>query len=604
MPPSTVARSVALWVAGSGGIPAGNEATLAFVVRERLNQKFDRFARTTTKVSAFLFGVEPILDYLKDSFSGQKIRALTREELALRVHRVFELIARRTELVEKYSAVLESVDEWHSIEAGLQRRLGGRATRPPYAGPPFLWWFGRRAMSIFLFICALLFYQLNHLFEVDRHRVYVYLCVSLLLVLGVLHELKGPAPFPLFLLKISEKTTGELVPDPQWEAESQVPDDVFPSVGGVAPTPDSRPSEASAGAAKVDKLASEMAEIRALVRDLRDSLPTPVGSPMVPVVADSPSAEQSLSESALPLSLYAALPPPGDPMPTTQSNAWSPLINPRRSAIQAGLLFDELNRQSGQKSTNPLWGVNFWREVGRLEHEQTLEPDLLCVLQGYGYCGAHTLGAPRDSLVGALRGLRDAGATPAGDPGFPPTPPGLSDTVAIAIDDRWQQGLPPDLKRAAPEIYRLCRAEGATNLREWINLRFQGDKSCRNPTWIHVWHSAAECDFAVARAGADNEMALLANDDGLEMKLRELASYVHFWRTGDLASSTNMLAVKPPGTETDVAPSWLVNESTDLSQAELQRLQRVKKDRVKGRGDSMKDDQPEATGGGSGSGGK
>jgi hypothetical protein len=88
------------------------------------------------------------------------------------------------------------------------------------------------------------------------------------------------------------------------------------------------------------------------------------------------------------------------------------------------------------------------------------------------------------------------------------------------------------------------------------------------------------------------------------MKLRELASCVHYWRTGDLSSSTNMLAVKPPGTETDVAPSWLVDESTNLSHAERQRQQRVKTDRDKGRDEVMKGEQPRAIGRGSGAGGK
>ena len=99
-------------------------------------------------------------------------------------------------------------------------------------------------------------------------------------------------------------------------------------------------------------------------------------------------------------------------------------------------------------------------------------------------------------------------------------------------------------------------------------------------------------------------MALLASDDGLEMKLRELASYVHFWRTGDLTSSTNMLAVKPPGTETDVAPAWLVDESTSFSKAEFQRSQRVKKGKGKGRGKGKGDKPQGSPGKGSPGGGK
>ena len=655
MAPPTVAQSIALYVAGSGGSPAGNEATLAIAVRERLNQKFDQFARTTTKVAAFLFGMEPILDYLKASFSGQRIKALTREELGQRVHRIFELVAHRTKLADKYSAVLESSDEWHAVEAGLQMQLSGKAARPPATSPSLTsrawhpsaafvapWWSGRRAVSIFLFIYVVLIYQLKHLLEVSRHRVYVYFFCFFLFGSGVAYWFLGPDVLPNFLLKFFDKATEEVVPDPQSEATSEASDDDPVSDGWTPPEPESAPAEASGDAAKVDKLANEMSEIRALVLSLKESSPAPAGAPTLPVSADSPvrpptnsgqmqalfnfATDQPttgpISETgarqlapgltdpaspvpAAPISLDAALSPPGAPMPVTQPNAWSPLTNPRRSAIQAGILFDRLNQWSGQKSTNPWWGVNFWQEVGKLEHEQTLEPDLLRVLRGYGYCGAHTLGAPRDSLVGALQGLRDAGAVPAGNPGFPSAPPGLNDSVAMTSDARWQQGLPPDLKRAAPEIYRACRAEGANNLREWINLRFQGEKSNRNPTWTHVWHTATECDFAILRVGSGNEMALLASDDGLEMKLRELASYVHFWRTGDLTSSTNMLAVKPPGTETDVAPAWLVDESTTFSKAEFQRSQRVKqKGKGKGRGRGKGDKSQGSPGKGSPGGGK
>ncbi len=184
-----------------------------------------------------------------------------------------------------------------------------------------------------------------------------------------------------------------------------------------------------------------------------------------------------------------------------------------------------------------------------------------------------------------LEAARDVGACPMGTEGFPTAPPGLDDTMTFGADDtRWQSSLPPDLQRAAPEIYRAMRSEGVANIREWIAGRYAGDKSDKNPEWIDMWNTATEIDFAILRAPMGGVTALLAADDGLEIKLRRLSAHVHMARTGDRNSATAMLAVKPPGSKTDVAPAWLLTESTAFSRQEHQREERVRAGAGAGRG--------------------
>ena len=205
-----------------------------------------------------------------------------------------------------------------------------------------------------------------------------------------------------------------------------------------------------------------------------------------------------------------------------------------------------------------------------------LDPDVLRVLQASGYNGPHSMGPPRSELRARLQGLKDAGPAVTGTGAFQ-EPPGLQDGMHFALgQDRWQHGLAPDLERAAPEIYRNCRSEGVATMREWLQQRFSGDKSNANPEWVHLWMIATQVDFNVAKAPGGDVMALLSSDDNLEIWLRELSSYVHYQRTGDLNSATRMLAFSPPGTNTDIGPAWLVQQATAYATTEHNRNERVK----------------------------
>ena len=70
---------------------------------------------------------------------------------------------------------------------------------------------------------------------------------------------------------------------------------------------------------------------------------------------------------------------------------------------------------------------------------------------------------------------------------------------------------------------------------------------------------------------------VLATDDLVEIHLRRLSSCVYGSRTGDWSGANYMLAVQPPGSEMDIAPSWLVTDATAHSKSEFQRSERVTK---------------------------
>ncbi len=159
---------------------------------------------------------------------------------------------------------------------------------------------------------------------------------------------------------------------------------------------------------------------------------------------------------------------------------------------------------------------------------------------------------------------------------------------AASAGSRWSHGLPADLPRAAPEIYRSLRAEAAANAREWLSAHFKGSRACTNGEWTGLWNAATELDFFVDSLPADQVMQQLATSDMAEMHLRALASHVYQARTSDSTGAAMMLAVRPPGVESDIAPAWLISDVTQYSKAEHQRWQRVNqrgRGRGRGRGD-------------------
>ena len=117
MAPSTVAQGIQLYIAGLGGQPAGNEHQLVQVMRGRLNHKFENFQRVYVKQAAFIYGLQPVIDYLRSSVADQRLLAMSRIDLCNAVHRVFELGAQRIRLQAKCADVLDNVEAWRAVEA-------------------------------------------------------------------------------------------------------------------------------------------------------------------------------------------------------------------------------------------------------------------------------------------------------------------------------------------------------------------------------------------------------------------------------------------------------------------------------------------------------
>ena len=142
---------------------------------------------------------------------------------------------------------------------------------------------------------------------------------------------------------------------------------------------------------------------------------------------------------------------------------------------------------------------------------------------------------------------------------------------------RWNRQPPPDMRRAAPDIYRSLRSAGADSARAWLQLEFKGVRA--GSLWTDLWHVATQIDFILGKAASPEEaLHWLGVDDNLELLLRRLASHIYMERTNDKAGATAMLGVRPPGSASDIAPTWLVGEVTCHSKAEHQRAERVAAD--------------------------
>ncbi len=87
---------------------------------------------------------------------------------------------------------------------------------------------------------------------------------------------------------------------------------------------------------------------------------------------------------------------------------------------------------------------------------------------------------------------------------------------------------------------------------------------------------ATAIDFKLRTCQSDEElMRTLGTDDMLELSLRRLASFVYEVRSGDKAGAAHMLGVAPPGGQTDIAPTWLVQSASSHSKLEHQRRERA-----------------------------
>lgn len=276
-------------------------------------------------------------------------------------------------------------------------------------------------------------------------------------------------------------------------------------------------------------------------------------------------AENDASGSAQPSGTTVYAPYAGRGLPTKLQN-------------QASRLKDSLVKAAALSSTSPNWGALFWQAVKNEKDLYTLEPEIGNLLQAHGYVGEGTRGPPRTEELKKQLGEIEALGGPAH---------GTGGTFARVADIgegtnpeemSWHLKLPADLQRAAPELYRNIRADGAHSARAWINDQHPTPELKQSPAYQDLFTAATIIDFELADCRSESAiMHKLATSDTLEIHLRKLGAYVYYKRTKDKTGANRMLGVSAPGSGADIAPKWLLDDANAHSKVEWQRAERGQK---------------------------
>ena len=137
----------------------------------------------------------------------------------------------------------------------------------------------------------------------------------------------------------------------------------------------------------------------------------------------------------------------------------------------AVVLTRALGAAEAMRSVNPYWQREFWALVTRAGQQEPLEADIRMALSRAGYVGDATFTLVPPSLRTELEVLRDTGAPAHGAGGGAFAQPISFSSNAKPEDNtllhgRMAHGLGPGVRRAAPEIYTACIAEGARTIRD------------------------------------------------------------------------------------------------------------------------------------------
>ena len=273
---------------------------------------------------------------------------------------------------------------------------------------------------------------------------------------------------------------------------------------------------------------------------------------------------------------------------------------PNKTQSQAARLKDALVKAHGLSATMASWPALFWQAVKNEKDLYGLDETVKRTLEAHGYLGDASNGPPRvDEMKLALSQLETAGGPPhgAGDSILRGDgPPGLaSDPEQMA----WHLRLPSDLQRAAPELYRNIRSEGAASVRQWVNEQHPTTEQKQGAQYQDLFTAATIIDYEVASCKSeDTLMHRLATSDTLEIQLRKLGAFIYLRRTKDKTGANRMLGIRAPGTNTDIAPKWMVDDANTFSKVEFQRQERGHKAQRYEGGGSGSTTNSASTGGG------
>lgn len=273
---------------------------------------------------------------------------------------------------------------------------------------------------------------------------------------------------------------------------------------------------------------------------------------------------------------------------------------PNKTQSQATRLKDALTKAHGLSATVTSWPSLFWQSVKNEKDLYGLDDAVKRVLEAHGYLGDASNGPSRvEELKTALGQLEVAGGPPHGAGGSilrGDGPPGLaSDPEQMA----WHLRLPSDLQRAAPELYRNIRSEGSASVRQWVNEQHPTLEQKQGTSYQDLFIAATIIDYEVASCRTEAAlMHRLASSDTLEIQLRKLGAFIYLRRTKDKTGANRMLGIRAPGTNTDIAPKWMVDDANTFSKVEFQRQERGHKaQRYDGSG-SGSSGAPSTSGGG------
>ena len=146
---------------------------------------------------------------------------------------------------------------------------------------------------------------------------------------------------------------------------------------------------------------------------------------------------------------------------------------------------------------------------------------------------------------------KQAGRPPHGNGGAAAVTMVPTTPLGGTVEYDYQNSLPPDLRRAAPELYRNCRRTGSGTVRGLV--KDVVDKE--HDDYASLWDGGTIADFEIAKCKTAQDLhQLLATSDALEILFRRIASHMHLKKTGDHQGAQDMLAVKAPSMKSELPP--------------------------------------------------
>lgn len=115
-------------------------------------------------------------------------------------------------------------------------------------------------------------------------------------------------------------------------------------------------------------------------------------------------------------------------------------------------------------------------------------------------------------------------------------------------------------------------------MRQWVNDQHPTLELKQTATYQDLFSAATIIDFELADCKSEAAiMHRLGTSDSLEIQLRKLGSYVYYRRTKDRIGANRMLGIRAPGSQTDIAPKWMLDDANLFSKVEWQRSERGNK---------------------------